>query len=196
MDASSVIVRFDVWIFYIINGTLSAAWLDPFMRFVTEKFNFSGAIVAAAVLVLILGRRKDRLGLLVLALTVLVADLFANQFKHLIMRVRPCNVLDNVRLVVGCSSSFSLPSGHATNIFGAMVFLSMRYRKFMPLFLAIAFVVAYSRVYVGVHYPIDITVGAALGTVVAIVFARLEKFAAAEYTRRREKRRVVIDDIE
>ena len=66
----------------------------------------------------------------------------------------------------------------------------------MPLFLAIAFVVAYSRVYVGVHYPIDITVGAALGTVVAIVFARLEKFAVAEYTRRREKNRVIIDDIE
>jgi membrane-associated phospholipid phosphatase len=47
-----------------------------------------------------------------------------------------------------------------------------------------------------VHYPIDITVGAALGTVVAIVFARLEKFAVAEYTRRREKNRVIIDDIE
>ena len=92
------------------------------MRFVTEKFNFSGAIVAAVVLVLILGRRKDRFGLLVLVLTVLVADLFANQLKHLIMRGRPCNVFDNVRLVVGCTSSFSLPSGHATNIFGAMVF--------------------------------------------------------------------------
>ncbi len=196
MGASSVIVRFDVWLLHIINGTLSAVWLDPFMRFVTEKFNFTGAIVAAMVLVLILGRRKDRFGLLVLVLTVLVADLIGNQFKHLIMRVRPCNVLDNVRLVVGCSSSFSLPSGHATNIFGAMVFLSMRYRRFMPLFLAIAFVVAYSRVYVGVHYPIDITVGAMLGTIVAIGFARLEKFAVAEYTRRRVKRRVVIDDLE
>lgn len=190
----NAIIHFDIRLFHIINGTLSAVWLDPFMRFVTEKFNFTGVIVAAMVLVLILGRRKDRLGLLVLVLTVLTADLLANQFKHLIMRVRPCNALDGVRLVAGCTSSFSLPSGHATNIFAAMVFLTTRYRRFMPLFLAIAFVVAYSRVYVGVHYPIDITVGAALGTVVAIVFARLERFTVAEYTRRREKNRVVIDD--
>ncbi|MBI5236474.1 MAG: phosphatase PAP2 family protein [Deltaproteobacteria bacterium] len=190
------IVRFDVWLFHIINGTLSAVWLDPFMLFVTEKFNFTGAIVAAMALVLILGKRKDRMGLVVLVLTVLVADLLCNQFKHLIMRVRPCNALDYARLVAGCRSSFSLPSGHATNIFAAMVFLSMRYGRFKPLFLAIAFAVAYSRVYVGVHYPIDITVGAMLGTIVALCFARLEKFAVAEYTRRREKNRVVVDDIE
>lgn len=178
------ISAFDKELFITINSQMTAPWLDALMPYVTEKFNFLGAIVLAAVLILVLGKRQDRIGLGVLVLLVVSSDFAANSLKHLIMRIRPCNEFD-VRLLVGCGGSFSLPSGHATNIFAAMVFLSTRYKKLTPAFLFIAFTVAYSRVYVGVHYPMDVTAGAALGAAMAFLFREGEKRAGAYYLAKR-----------
>lgn len=172
MDA---IAGFDAELFRLINNSLTSPFLDILMPYVTEKFNFLGVIIAAAVLIIVLGKRQDRIGLLLLVALVLLSDLAANTLKGVLARTRPCNAMDGVRLLVGCGSSFSMPSGHATNIFAAMVFLSTRYKRFMPAFLVFAFMVAYSRVYVGVHYPLDALVGALLGTAMALGLAAIEK---------------------
>lgn len=188
------IIRLDTAVFHFINGSLTSGWLDALMPFVTEKFNFNGAIIIAALLILVLGKRRDRIGLIVLVAVVLSSDLLTNQLKHLIGRIRPCNALDNVRLVMACSKSYSLPSGHATNIFAAMVFLSCRYRRFTPLFIAFACLVAYSRVYVGVHYPIDVLAGAAVGTTVALAWTWGEGRLTSLYHRRRSVVREIPDE--
>jgi undecaprenyl-diphosphatase len=169
------IVRFDTYLFHLINTGFVAGWLDTLMPYVTEKFNFLGAIIVASVLILVLGKRKDRWGLLLLVFVVLSSDLLSNTLKHLFMRIRPCNALEGVRLLAGCSHSYSFPSSHATNIFAAMVFLTARYRRFFPVFLTIAVTVAYSRVYVGVHYPLDVAGGAVFGSVVAIVWFEADR---------------------
>jgi undecaprenyl-diphosphatase len=83
--------------------------------------------------------------------------------------------LDNINLLVGCGGSFSFPSSHATNIFAAMAWLSLHYRRHLPLFMIIALLVSYSRIYVGVHYPLDVIGGACLGTSVAFLFIVVEK---------------------
>lgn len=190
----NAIVRIDTAIFRIVNGTLTAGWLDAIMPFVTEKFNFAGAIIIAALMILVLGKRKDRIGLAVLILVVGTSDLATNLLKHLLGRIRPCNALEDVRLLVGCGTSYSLPSGHATNIFAAMVFLTGRYRRFFPLFLGFAAVVAYSRVYVGVHYPIDIITGAALGTTVALAYMRAEAKILLLYKERCANKRESVEE--
>ena len=172
MDA---ILNFDIEIFRFINTGLTAPFLDSVMVFMTQKMNFMGAVIVAAALIWILGKRQDRVGLIVLVLLVLMTDLASNMLKHYFMRVRPCNALDGVRLLVGCGGSFSMTSSHAANIFASMVFLTARYRKFWPVFISIAVIVAYSRVYVGVHYPTDVIVGAALGTFLALVFYSAER---------------------
>lgn len=191
MDA---IIRLDTAVFHFINGNLTSTWLDMLMPFVTEKFNFNGAIIIAAILILILGKRHDRIGLLLLVVVVLSSDFFTNQLKHIIGRIRPCNALDNVRLVMACTKSYSFPSGHATNIFGAMVFLSCRYRRFAPLFIAFACLVAYSRVYVGVHYPIDVLGGAVIGTGVALAWTWGERRLTTLYKERSGAVREIVDE--
>lgn len=172
MDA---ILNLDIEIFRFINTGMTAPFLDTVMVFMTEKMNFMGAVIIAAALIWILGKRQDRVGLVVLVLLVLLTDFASNMLKHYFMRLRPCNALEGVRLLVGCGGSFSMTSSHAANIFAAMVFLTVRYRKFWPVFMSIAVVVAYSRVYVGVHYPSDVIVGAALGTFLALVFYSAER---------------------
>lgn len=169
------IISLDKAAFHAINGIFTNSFLDWFMPFVTEKSNFIPVFIALAALIILRGKRKDRWGLVLLAVTVLTSDFICNLLKHAFMRVRPCSAIDGVRLLVGCGHSYSLPSGHATNIFAAMVFLTIRYKRYFPVFITVALAVSYSRVYVGVHYPMDVITGAALGSGAAIVISEIDK---------------------
>jgi undecaprenyl-diphosphatase len=88
--------------------------------------------------------------------------------KVAVGRTRPCRAIEGIRLIIACPSSFSLPSGHAITSFGVALplfyltkgYVSTAWRLY-PLFLASA--IAFSRLYLGVHYPTDVLVGAVLG---------------------------------
>ncbi len=173
MDA---IIGIDRAIFYLVHTRLTSGFLDLFMPFITSKSNFTVVMIILWVGGLIVGKWKSRQALILLLFVVAFSDFLSSSiFKELFQRVRPCVALDNVHILVGCSGSFSFPSSHATNIFAAMVWLSLHYRKALPLFLTIALLVSYSRIYVGVHYPLDVIGGACLGTSVAFLFIVVEK---------------------
>ena len=88
---------------------------------------------------------------------------------------RPCNALSDVRLLVGCTKSFSFPSGHATNAFAVATYLSYNYRRYFPCFFFMAVIIAYSRIYVGVHYPLDVASGALVGGIGALLAIEADK---------------------
>ncbi len=169
------IIGLDIAVFHAINGSFTNSFLDWFMPFITEKSNFTFLFIAVAALIVFRGKRKGRWGLFLLVFTVITSDFISNLLKHAVMRVRPCSALEGVRLLVGCGHSYSLPSGHATNISAAMVFLTTRYKRYFPVFITIALAVSYSRVYVGVHYPIDVITGAVLGSGVAMIISEIDK---------------------
>ncbi len=119
-------------------------------------------------------------------LAVLLSDWLGNEIKNAIMRIRPCNALENVRLLAGCTQSGSLPSNHAANSFAYAITLFYLTRNRIGIAarlypLALASLVALSRVYVGVHYPSDIIAGALLGTTVSILLIVLYKFALRRF---------------
>lgn len=175
------ILNLDKAVFLYLNKELTSPFLDALMPFITDKGNFVGVIIVAIIAIMIFGRRKDRLAVLGLALAVLLGDFFAGVIKDLVGRTRPCHALEGVRLLTGCGGSYSFPSSHATNIFAAMVYLSARYLKLSPAFLVVAVSVAYSRVYVGVHYPLDIIGGALLGSAIALSIYWAESFASRTF---------------
>ncbi|MFQ5353574.1 MAG: phosphatase PAP2 family protein [Thermodesulfobacteriota bacterium] len=165
----------DTAVFFFINDTLSSSVLDVVMPFITDKSHFIAIGIIVLILIIIKGKQAHRRTILLVAITVIISDFAAAGLKVAFGRVRPCHVLDGVNLLAGCGGSYSFPSGHATNITAAMVMLSLRHRKYTPLFLFAAAAVAYSRVYVGVHYPLDILGGAVLGAVIAFALYFAEK---------------------
>lgn len=165
----------DIRLFRLINTAWTSQALDPVMAYATVKLDFIGMMIVGAALVWILGRRRDFRGLFILPAAVLIGELMATLLKVVFMRPRPCHALEGVRLLVECPSSYSLPSGHATAAFAAMVFLSARHRRFWPLFIIFAVFVAYTRPYAGVHYPADIAAGALLGTFMALAAIKAEE---------------------
>jgi undecaprenyl-diphosphatase len=119
-----------------------------------------------------------RKGLLLLAL-LLVAALITDQsiihIKDFFGRERPCNVIHGVRLLVECGTGKSFPSAHAANNFAAAMLVSMMYPRAQGFVVALAVLVAFSRVYCGVHYPFDISAGAAYGTLIGWCIWRTNK---------------------
>jgi undecaprenyl-diphosphatase len=116
--------------------------------------------------------------------TIAVADMVgARIFKVGFERLRPCqdpDFLMDVRLLLKhCSGSFSFISNHAANHFGIATFISVtfyaNFKKWIYLSYAWAFLVAYAQVYVGVHYPLDVLGGAALGTAAGVFTALIFK---------------------
>ncbi len=169
--------------FVLINGGLRNVLLDVLMPFVSEKWNFVLPATPVALYLLVRGGCRSRVVILCAVLAVICADASATVLRNHFQRLRPCQVLQGVRLLVGCSDSFSFPSNHATNAFALAVFFAVSNRRLaIPLFL-LAALVGYSRIYVGVHYPTDVLAGAVLGAMIGLAFGGCSKWLV----RRRSK---------
>src|SRR5690349_5976735 len=148
-----------------------------------------GAVwIVLAVALGLLQRRGPRwtVGIAVLtAVATFVADSLALGVKDLTNRPRPFEAHPQIHpLYVVHSSSF--PAGHAATAFAGAALLSFAAPELWPLFAALAGAVAFSRVYVGVHYPTDVIAGAVIGCLVAAVVVA----ALAFLGRRRPKWRL------
>jgi undecaprenyl-diphosphatase len=112
----------------------------------------------------------------VFALTVIavaLADWSASGLKALIDRPRPALRYPEPKTLVPVPHDASFPSGHAATSFAAATMLSFAFPSLAPFLYVLAAAVAFSRVYVGVHYPLDVIGGALLGALVAVVVRSL-----------------------
>jgi undecaprenyl-diphosphatase len=171
--------------FYWINRDQANAFFDRLMPFLSADGNFKILfLVVFAALLVFGGRRARTAALLTIPLLALSDQLSSHLLKQAFERVRPCGVLPDVRLLAGCSGSFSMPSSHAANTGAAAIHFALSYpRLWLPLGL-VAFAVGYSRVYVGVHYPADVLVGFLVGLGSALLLRAGYRLAAAAWWRR------------
>ena len=112
----------------------------------------------------------------VLALTIVavaLADLSASALKGLIDRPRPPLRYPDQDPLVQVPDSGSFPSGHAATSFAGATILAFGVPRAAPLFYLLATAVGFSRVYLGVHYPLDVVGGAVLGTLIAFALRLL-----------------------
>ncbi len=164
----SVLSSWDITLFRLINGQGHNYFLDWFMPFMTDLKNFRYVLPVLVVWVLVREKKAGIVFLVFIGLTLAITDQFSSHWlKDWVGRVRPCHVLEEVRLLTDCNTSYSFPSSHAVNIFAAAFFLSQPLKKLSPLFFGIAGIVGYSRIYIGIHYPLDVIGGAAIGLLIA-----------------------------
>lgn len=164
----------DLFLFRTINRDLSNAVFDVLMPVITDPDHFIIPIALVGIGLVLWGGRKGRIVVVTALLLLVVSDAVNELLKVWIQRPRPCQALEAVRILVGCSRrSFSFPSGHATNIAAQAALFAFHYRPLaIPLFL-VAAAVGYSRVYVGVHYPADVVGGVIVGLSCGALFVYL-----------------------
>lgn len=162
-----LILALDRSLFLLVNHGLAHPLLDAFFVAVTDgRFWVVPGAAAAAFFVRARGRGAVA-PLLLAALTVLISDqVCCSVVKPLVDRLRPCDpsgLVEGGRFLLGLKTSASFPSAHAANMFAQAALWSLLYRRWAAVFFGFALLIAYSRVYVGVHYPLDVAGGAALG---------------------------------
>lgn len=179
------ILQYDTELFIYLNNLGTETW-DPFWLAYTSKFNW---IPFYALLLYLLykhvGKKPMLITIVMVALMILVTDQVTNLFKHGFQRMRPCHlaeIADNIRLVRdGCGGRYGFFSGHASNTMAAAIFIGLtlkdRFKYLLYILIVWAFLMAYSRVYIGVHYPMDILVGMSFGVLTGVVFYKLNHFA-------------------
>ncbi len=158
-------------ILHAIQG-LHRDWLDPVMVFFSAIGNSGFCwIVLSVVLACIPRTRKCGVTMLLsMALTFVLGNLF---LKNLVARPRPCAVDKSVTLLVPFPSEYSFPSGHSASSFTAAAALFAYQRRIGLIALFVAAVIAFSRMYLFVHYPTDILGGICIGVLDAFLVVRL-----------------------
>jgi undecaprenyl-diphosphatase len=131
---------------------------------------FAGLVwVALTPLVAHLAKRNALFATAFTATCVWSADLIALGLKAATDRARPFETIPQADPLLRGTVGQSLPSGHAATSFAGAVVLSYLLPRSAPYVFLLAAAIAFSRIYVGVHYPTDVLAGAALGAAVSLV---------------------------
>ena len=167
---------FDTTLFYFFNVQLANPVFDWLMPFITNKKTWYPVWAVTIILLVWKGGKRGRWAVIIALLAFGLAEPVVNRMlKPLIERIRPCNALEDVHLIVRRSKGLSMPSSHAANFFAVATAFSYFYRKYQWLFWFLAALVAYSRVAVGVHYPFDVLAGAMVGVLCASIWLLILK---------------------
>ncbi|MDR2801974.1 MAG: 1-acylglycerol-3-phosphate O-acyltransferase, partial [Prevotellaceae bacterium] len=174
------IITIDKQVFLFLNS-LHCAWLDPLMLFASGKWSW--VLLYAGMLFFFFWKRPWKAGVLAflaVALTFALTDQLGGVIKHAVLRPRPCQELAGLLYSLeDCGGRFaSFVSNHAANMFGSATISALIFRKrhYTVGIYAWAALVAYSRIYVGKHYPLDLLGGALLGiTLGYLVFLLYKK---------------------
>ena len=154
----------DADLFHFVNLNLRHPALDGVMRFLSGNTLFAPVILILAIWLFCKGGIRGRILVLMLAVILPLGDGFVvNPLKHTIGRERPFEGLTDARVVAGRSEGRSMPSAHAANWFAATMIALVYYRRSWRFMVPLASAVAFSRIYVGSHYPSDVLVGAIVG---------------------------------
>jgi len=136
--------------------------MDKVMVLATYLGN--GAIIWIIISVILISNKKYRkVGFMALSALILSAILGDEILKNVFRRVRPSDTIATMNLLITRPLSYSFPSGHTMSSFAVAGVLAKCFKKYAIEFISLASLIAFSRVYLYVHYPTDVLAGAILG---------------------------------
>ena len=179
------ILDLDSYLFLYLNN-LGSQYYDNFWIFLsrTEANVMFYLVVLIAYIYSINNKKRTKILfhlIIAIAILITISDQTSNLFKDSFQRLRPCYyelISDSLRLVKdSCGVRYGFFSAHSSNSFSLAIFFGILLRSsnrlLILLFTIYAFLISYSRIYLGVHYPIDILVGTIFGIINAIVLYKI-----------------------
>jgi undecaprenyl-diphosphatase len=177
----------DQELFLWLNG-MHTPWLDTIMYWVTFKYTWIPMYLVLIVISLKADRKKGFAEIVTVVIAVIIADkITSGLMKPYFVRFRPCQdpaLQGLVHSVAGCGGLYGFASSHASTSFAVAITWFSFFRTRVPnigLIFVWAILYSYSRVYVGVHYPADILVGALIGMLVGWLCVQLYNSFSRRY---------------
>lgn len=188
MDAIiNQLIQLDGQILLFIQEHLRFSEITPAVTFIT-RLGDSGFIWIVLSVILLFPKKTRRAG--ILSIVALIGSLCITNFwlKNYVARVRPYEVINGLNCLVEKASDWSFPSGHSSAAFASAVaiYKSRPKRLGVPCMI-LAFAIALSRLYVGIHYPTDVICGMLIGTLIGLIVFWL--FGEKKYKQKARRRR-------
>lgn len=164
----------DLYLFGTINELAGKhLWLDTLGIFFAQYFEYV-LIVSLAVFLLLNFRKYVFMVLESLFAAVLAKEIFVDIIRQLIPKTRPF-VENQVNLLIEHPITPTFPSAHAAFYFALSTIIFFYNKKAGLLFLISAFLISIARVFAGVHWPLDIFIGALIGIISALIVSKVAK---------------------
>lgn len=177
----SIIQKTDNSILVYIKTNMHGYFMDKFMIVITNLGN--GAIIWIIIALLLICKKKYRnIGIIALGALILSAILGDGILKNLVQRIRPSAYLQQIDLLIPRPLSYSFPSGHTTSSFAVAGVLARYFKDYTLEFFTLASLIAFSRLYLYVHYPTDVLGGIILGLICSKVAINIYNKLIEKYT--------------
>ncbi|MEO6069296.1 MAG: phosphatase PAP2 family protein [Chitinophagaceae bacterium] len=172
--------QWDQWLFLKINSDWTNSFFDTVLPFLRDSVFWAPLYLFIFVFLVFNYGKKGVWWAIAFLCTVALADIVSSRFfKEFFERLRPCQdplLQEQVRLLLKrCAGGYSFTSSHAANHFGIATFISCTFfttfGRWIYLSYLWAFFISYAQIYVGVHYPLDVAGGAAIGTLAGLLTA-------------------------
>ena len=175
---------FDMGILFWIENHLVNSTLNPYMIELSSLGDFGKIWIFLSIILLSI--KKYRWVGISIILALVLSLIFGNGIlKPLVARVRPYMVYPGISILNSLPMDYSFPSGHAFASFAAAITIYCQNRKFGLMMLVVAVGIGFSRMYLFVHYPSDVAVGAILGIISGIVAYKLSRYLEEAWSLRK-----------
>ena len=161
----------DFNILYAIQN-IRTPFLDKFFVTITSIPGNYGQMWVVLGIILLIFKKTRKCGITIILSYLMVYGLGQYVLKDLIARPRPCHIDQTIELLISRPSSYSCPSTHSGWAFAGAASVFLYNKKLGIPVIVFAFLIAFSRLYLFVHFPSDVL----FGTVIGILFALLSKF--------------------